>query len=624
MNNQKLLTKSLRMPIEKLRPHFAFDDQRIQLLKKIAPECFADGKINWETLKEALGNYTEEEGADAEHFGLFWPGKKEARKLASTPSRGTLAPMPNEGLDEEITRNIFIEGENLEVLKILQKSYSGRIKMIYIDPPYNTGNDFVYDDNFTETIEEYLKRTGQIDEEGRKLVTNSKADGRFHSKWLSMMYPRLRLARNLLKKNGFIFISIDDNEVQNLKLLLNELFGEENFIVQFIWKSRVSEDTRAVTGVSTDHEYILLYTKNAGESLRGANKDLEKFTNPDDDPRGPWRSADLTGLATKDKRPNLHYDLIDPRTNINYGCPPKGWRYERKTMNQKITENRILFPTEKTGRPRHKLYLNELKSNFKNISSIITSTNTSAGTKELNTLLGQGVFSFPKPSDLIKVFVEQCTLEDDIILDFFGGSGTTAQAVLKMSSEDNMQRRWVIVQLPEIVDGDIKIGKTRINKLSEITIERIKRASLLIKKELKNDNMDFGVKVFKLQKSNYKVWENLIEPDIDKLELEFEKFQSPLVATWEEEHLLTEVMLIEGFPLDSRIEENTSHKKNNLKIVSSDFCEHSLFICLDKRVYGETIKALCLGDNDIFICLDNAITDEQKVMLSDKGLIKTI
>lgn len=226
------------MPHERLRPGFVFDEERIKQLKQIAPEAFADGKINWETLKEALGNYTEEDNPEVEHFGLFWPGKKEARKLASIPSKGTLIPCPGEGVDEETTRNIFIEGENLEVLKILQKSYAGRIKMIYIDPPYNTGNDFVYEDDFKEPLEEYLRRTGQVDEEGKPMTTNTRADGRFHSKWLSMMYPRLRLARNLLRDDGLIFVSIDDNEITNLRTILNELFGEEQFQSQIVWKNK--------------------------------------------------------------------------------------------------------------------------------------------------------------------------------------------------------------------------------------------------------------------------------------------------------------------------------------------------------------------------------------------------
>lgn len=258
------------MPIEKLRPSFSFDEERINQLKQIVPEAFADNQINWEVLKEALGNYLEDDEGDVEHFGLFWPGKRVARRIASIPSKGTLIPVYGEGLKPDGTpdtdgkndsRNIFIEGENLEVLKILQKSYAGRIKMIYIDPPYNTGKDFIYDDNFTEPLEEYLRRTGQIDEEGKPLTTNKKSDGRFHSKWLSMMYPRLKLSKNLLSDDGVIFISIGDNELHHLKCILNEIFGEENFISVFIWNTDGHTDNQLE--VKINHEYIICYQKDS-------------------------------------------------------------------------------------------------------------------------------------------------------------------------------------------------------------------------------------------------------------------------------------------------------------------------------------------------------------------------
>ena len=253
------------MPIEKLRPTYSFDEERIKELNRIVPEVFADGKINWEVLKEALGEYLEDEKGQVEHFGLFWPGKKEARRAAALPPEGTLEPIYGEGLKADGTpdtdgindsSNIFIEGENLEVLKILQKSYAGRIKMIYIDPPYNTGNDFVYDDNFTEPLQEYLRRTGQIDGEGKPLTTNKKADGRFHSRWLTMIYPRLILARNLLENSGLIFVSIDDNEINHLRTILNEIFGEENFQQEIVWKNKYGPGAQT-KGFGNLHEYIL-------------------------------------------------------------------------------------------------------------------------------------------------------------------------------------------------------------------------------------------------------------------------------------------------------------------------------------------------------------------------------
>jgi adenine-specific DNA-methyltransferase len=244
------------MTIQKLRPSFTFTQDRLKELESIIPEAFADERINWDVLKEALGTYLEEEGSDAEHFGLFWPGKRDARRLATVPSKGTLKPAPGEGVDEDATGNIFIEGDNLEVLKLLQKSYAGHIKMIYIDPPYNTGNDFVYKDEFWDPLEDYLKKTGQADEEGKILTTNTKADGRFHSNWLSMMYPRLRLARTLLREDGAIFVSIDDTEMPHLKLLMNEIFGEENFVATLVWQRSKKGDAKLIANI---HEYILIF-----------------------------------------------------------------------------------------------------------------------------------------------------------------------------------------------------------------------------------------------------------------------------------------------------------------------------------------------------------------------------
>ncbi|MBK6433917.1 site-specific DNA-methyltransferase [Candidatus Amarolinea dominans] len=264
------------MTITKLRPTFTFDEERLDALAAIAPEAFADGKINWDALREALGDHVEEDGRDAEHFGLFWPGKRAARRLASTPSAGTLKPAPGEGVNEATTRHLFIEGDNLEVLKLLQKSYAGRVKMIYIDPPYNTGNDFIYSDNFTQPLDEYLRATGQTDEAGRVLVTNTQAGGRYHSNWLSMMYPRLKLARTLLQDDGVIFVSIDDNELYHLRMLMNEVFGEESFFAAVIVQSNKRGQT--YKQISKTHEYVLVYTNNPETEIN----ELEKAGDSDD------------------------------------------------------------------------------------------------------------------------------------------------------------------------------------------------------------------------------------------------------------------------------------------------------------------------------------------------------
>lgn len=301
------------MSHQRLRPTFSFDEDQIKALKVMVPEAFADGKINWQTLHDALGGVLEEEGADKEHFGLFWPGKREARRLASSPSLGTLLPCPDDNVNEMQTRNIFIEGENLEVLKLMQKSYAGKIKLIYIDPPYNTGNDFVYEDDFTEPLEEYLRRTGQVDGSGKPLVTNKKASGRFHSKWLSMMYPRLRLARNMLRDDGVIFISIDDGEIDNLRKLCSEVFGEENYVGTFIWRKKEGGGQTDVYFV-TEHEYIIVYAKS--EAFEWFDEEVEVSSDGlKEDKKGKYKLVKLEkwgSAARKEDRPSMHFPIIDP------------------------------------------------------------------------------------------------------------------------------------------------------------------------------------------------------------------------------------------------------------------------------------------------------------------------
>ena len=305
--------------------------ENLEHLKSLFPEAFTEGKADFEVFRQLLGSAVDDRD---EKYGLNWHGKRQARQLALTPSTGTLRPCPEESVDWDTTQNLMIEGDNLEVLKLLQKSYAGKVKLIYIDPPYNTGRDFVYRDDYRDSMRNYLELTGQADGENRKLSSNTEASGRFHTDWLNMMYPRLKVARSLLAKGGVVAVSADDAEQSNLQKLCDEIFGEENFIALLVWKSRISEDTRATTGVSSDHEYIICYARDEGTAFRGAEKNTQKFSNPDNDPRGPWRSADLTGLATRDARPNLHYDLVDPDTRVNYGCPPKGWRFERATSER--------------------------------------------------------------------------------------------------------------------------------------------------------------------------------------------------------------------------------------------------------------------------------------------------
>jgi adenine-specific DNA-methyltransferase len=525
--------------------------ENIAALKALFPQIVTDGKVDFDVLRQLLGD-TAEEGE--ERYGFNWKGKAKARAHALTPTLATLRPAREDSVDWDTTSNLMIEGDNLEVLKCLRKAYAGKVKLIYIDPPYNTGKDFVYPDNYTDSVSNYLELTGQRGKDGAQLTSNREASGRFHTDWLNMMYPRLVLAREFLRDDGLIAISLNDSEMQRLRLILDEIFGEHNFIAQFVWKARVSEDTRAINGVSSDHEYIICYGNSRNSTLRGVEKDETKFKNDDGDPRGPWRSADLTGLAGPAARPNLHYDLIDPATGINYGTPPKGWRYEPKTMARKISEGRIIFPSDPSGRPRHKLFLSEIESNFKNISSIITNTSTSEGTKEINSLMGSGIFDFPKPTQLLKTLIEQTTESHDIVMDFFAGSGTTGHSTWLQNAADGGKRRYALVQLPEVLDASTKeqsqaadfcdkLGKPR--NIAELTKERLRRAGAKVKADNPGALVDTGFRVFKLDTSNLKPW----QPDADKLEASLLDAVSNIVHGRSEEDLLVELLLKTGIDL---------------------------------------------------------------------------
>ena len=457
--------------------------ENLEHLKALFPEAFTEGKIDFEVLKQLLAGTVDER---EEKYGLNWHGKREARRFALTPSTGTLRPCPEEGVDWDTTQNLMIEGDNLEVLKLLQKSYAGKVKLIYIDPPYNTGKDFIYRDNYRDSIRNYLELTGQADE-NRKLSSNTEASGRFHTDWLNMIYPRLRVARNLLSDQGAIFVSCDDMEANNLRALLDEVFGPENFIAQFVWKSRQFTDARAVTNVSTDHEYLLAYAKNSGYAVRGISRDETKFSNPDNDSRGTWMSRSLLGLATRDQRPNLHYDIIEPGTNRSFSPNPStGWRYSEEKMTRLIADDCILFPRKAAGRSREKKFRRDMQAEFIAFRSVIEGVYTADGTQEIRSLFGAEVFSFPKPTGLISKIIEQAAGSNDIIVDFFAGSGTTAHSVMGRNSADLGNRRYILVQLPEPLSPEDReqkagadlcdqLGQTR--TIAELTKERLRRAA---------------------------------------------------------------------------------------------------------------------------------------------------
>ena len=592
-------------------------EERIKVLQSLMPEVFDEGKIDWEKLKATLGG---EVNFANERYVLNWAGKSDAFRIMQQPSSATLVPCREESVDFDHTENIFIEGENMEVLKVLQKSYFGKVKMIYIDPPYNTGNDsFIYPDKFSETKEEYMKRVGDKDEEGYMtregmFRKNSKENGQYHSNWLNMMMPRLYLAKSLLREDGVIFVSIDDNEVHNLRLLMNEIFGEENFVCQFIWHSRQNKDNRNINGVSNDHEYILCYAKqNTERVFVGTERKTEQYTNPDDDPRGPWTSANMVGLATADARPNLHYDLINPIDGVNYGCPAKGWRYDRNTMARLIEERRILWPENPNGRPRKKAFLSELSDNLPGFSSIIEEgIYTNTATKEIANMFGGFWFDFPKPTGLIKQLLSQIVQDDEIVLDFFAGSATTAHAVMQLNKEDGGHRKYICVQLPELCDEKSEAYKAGFKTIAEIGKERIRRAGAKIRAEVEAEQAkrkgqfefeedqaiempDLGFKVFKLSESNFKQWREIKGSNKEEWKQQMLDFINPVTENATTDNMVYELLLKSGKSLTSTIEHKNGYHAINGK---------ELILMLEAATQ-ETVDAILAEHPQKVLALDN-------------------
>jgi len=642
------------MPIERLRPSFSFDEERIQELKRIVPEVFADGKINWETLKNALGEHLEDETAEIEHFGLFWPGKKEARRIASIPSKGTLVPVYGEGLKTDVTpgddgindsHNIFIEGENLEVLKILQKSYAGRIKMIYIDPPYNTGNDFVYDDNFTEPLLEYFRRTGQIDEEGKPLTTNKKADGRFHSKWLSMIYPRLKLAKNLLTEDGVIYASIDDNEVHNLRTLMNEVFGEENFMGMITIKSN-PRGRQSDKYFATSHEYILAFCKDfsntllSGLQLNKTQVDEYKYSNED----GEYRLLGLRQRGSASRRidrPNMYYPIyVNPldssvsitktEAHIIEVVPKKSTGEEGRWMwsSKKVQENIANVVGKKVqGKDAWDIsikdYLDPKKGTKPKTIWDEKEMNYQNGAEEIKTLFSKKVFDFPKPSSLIKKLCEISVDEGDIVLDFFAGSSSTAHGLINFNFDKKFNTSFIMVQMPEVIK-ETDLEKNPYSNIAKLSSDRIRKVMSSFLNRMNDSPFELGFRYFKLAPTNFKLWTDFTGKELDKMNDLFEEFNKNLNADWTKDNVLSEILLIEGFPLDSTLTQLDYITRNTVYLVSSPIISHSLLICLDNKIDIDSLNKLKIDDSSIFICFDNSISDQHKLSLSDKGLIKTI
>ena len=572
--------------------------ENIERIRELFPGCVTEAQgendqlklaVDFDQLRQELSGSIVE--GPRERYHLNWPGKRDALLAANTPIAKTLRPCREESVDFDTTKNLFIEGDNLEALKLLQETYLGKVKMIYIDPPYNTGNDFIYKDDFAASTAEYLLDSGQKDEEGKRLVANTEANGRFHSDWLSMMYSRLRLARNVLSDDGVIFISIDDGEQSNLKKLCDEVFGSRNFISTFIWKSRQIIDSRNKTNASTDHEYILIYSKSIDEfSLQGKEIDTAKYSNPDNDPRGLWMSNSILGLANASQRPNLHYPITDPNTGWEFMCPSdSGWRYSFDTMNKKISDRRIVFPKELSGRPREKKYLSEIKSKFTGCSSVLSDDvgYTLNGTREVRDMMGGKLFDFPKPILLLKTLIVQGVVQnEDVVLDFFAGSATTAHAVMKLNAEDGGNRKFIMVQLPETCDEKSEAFKSGYKDIAAIAKERIRRAGakILAGECHEGWNKDVGFRVLKVDSSSMK--NAYYTPDAihqSQLEMLIDNIKPGRTP----EDLLFQVLLDWGVDLSLPIRKQSIQGKTVFFVD-----ENALVACFDRGVNEDLVKEL--------------------------------
>ncbi len=504
----------------------------LEALYQIAPSCFTEVKddktgelrhvVNFKTLRQLLGDNAVED--TDEMYQFTWPGKQEARREAARPTTKTLRPVVEDSVDWDNTQNLYIEGDNLEVLKLLQKSYMGKVKMIYIDPPYNTGNDFVYDDDFAVSQDNYDLFAGNVDELGNRYRKNTETNGRFHSDWCSMMYSRLMVARSLLTEDGVIFISIDDKEESNIHKICNEIFGEGNFVGNFIWQSRtsISNDDE----ISTNHNHTFVYSKNREKLTFGGDEiNRSDYINPDNDPRGPWK---LVPIDANHIGGDTQYPIINPKTGVKF-LPPKGrcWCYNQQTMKELIDDGRIKFGLTDDSSPKRKLFLNERleKGDKKTPSSLLLDAGTTkSGTTEIMSLFeNEKVFDYPKPTSLLTKLISYGFIKNnDIVLDFFSGSGTTADALMQYNAEKLVKASYVMIQIPEDLDISIKTAGinarktiqnaitflTSINKphlLTEVAKERIRRAGKKIKEEspLTTQNLDTGFRVFRLADSNF-------------------------------------------------------------------------------------------------------------------------
>lgn len=641
--------------------------QQIENLKSLFPEAFTEGnKVDWDKLRLTLGETID---VGKERYGMNWPGKADCFKTIQQSSIATLIPARDESINFDTTENLFIEGDNLEVLKLLQKSYLGKIKMIYIDPPYNTGNDFIYPDNYTENIQTYLEYTGQVDSEGRKFGTNTDTDGRFHSKWMNMMYPRLFLAKNIMREDGVIFISIDDSEMSNLKALCNEIFGEENAIGIFVWQSKKGGGSDSKT-IVIDHEYILCYAKSSQKSGIGKLLIESEELNLSDEKGNYRRGRELNKWGSNSRRqdrPTMWFPIEGPngidvfpiKNDGTEGC----WRYGKANMIKFVQQGDVEFVKRTDGTyivyekirsaaPRHKpfrTWLDDVPS-------------TSEGSKEVkNLFLDKKVFDFPKPVKLLKQLISiGVSKEDGLILDFFAGSGSLAQAVLEYNLENPEQNlNFICVQLPQTTEFESESYKEGYETIADISKERIRRVINKInepketpskKIETKqttlgldlgentigwtklekgsiefgepsatmNESIDLGFKVFKLTKSNFKIWDSNVEKTDEAIQTALELHVEHISPEAKQEAILYELLLKSGFELTTPIQQLTIEGQNVFSIADGQ-----LLVCLEKELTYELIKSMAELQPTRVICLDEGFHNNDQLKTNAVQIMKS-
>jgi len=618
-------------------------------LKNVFPEVFEDNKVNFEKLKSLLSGEIIEKEDDRFYFN--WAGKNNIFKLIQAPAYGTLKPDKEKSIDFDKTENIVIVGENLETLKLLLKPYFGKVKMIYIDPPYNTGKDFIYRDNFKEPVRDYLEKTGQIDSEGQKLTTNTEASGRYHSDWLNFMYPRLFLARSLLRDDGVIFISIDDHEVHHLRMVMDEIFGEENFVANIIWHSKGGAGTDPKT-LSIETEYVLLYAKNK------PNVKLNKYTYDTSDYNLRDEYYEVRGCYKLNKldRKSLGYiPSLDFPIELNGLIAIPGgteeenkkriwrWRWSKGKVNWGIRNGFIVLKEDKSGvvNAYYKIYEkvdnegNPIGRTRPYDNLVPDGITTSDGTAEIEDIFGIRIMDYPKPTELMSYLIKIALNTNDIILDFFAGSGTTGHAVWDLNKEDGGNRKFILVQLDEEVkDEEIK---KEFPTVADICIERLSRVSEKYKKEVEgqliDNNQDFGFKVFRLDKSNFNLKDEFeIEngKDVEELKKKYLEWlgifvDQPLVSGWQKIDIIYEVMLKEGLNLNSQIEK-MKIKDDEFYYVKDNEQNLDFYISLQYKFAPDTIEEIRTSKykGKMFVFLDNALTDSDKINLITFVRLKVI